>query len=51
MAQPTTESIGTTLGGLRKKLIEEGFAKDEAFQLVLDLVRRGSDFPEILKVE
>ena len=41
------ESIPKTLGTLRKKLIEEGYSPEQAFQIVLDLIRRG-DSPRSL---
>ena len=41
------ESIPSHLGTLRKKLIEEGYSEDQAFQIVLDLIRRG-DSPRAL---
>lgn len=41
------ESIPTHLGSLRKGLIDQGFKEDQAFQIVLDLIRRG-DSPKAL---
>lgn len=37
----TLESIPTALGKMRKGLIDEGFTAEQAFQIVLDLIRRG----------
>ena len=37
----TLESIPTALGRLRKGLIDKGFSDQEAFQIVIDLIRRG----------
>lgn len=34
------ESITTTLGKLRKGLIEQGYTQDQAFWIVQDLIRR-----------
>jgi hypothetical protein len=41
------ESIPEQLGTLRKGLIAKGFEEKEAFQIVLDLIRRG-DSPHAL---
>jgi len=41
------ESIPKHLGTLRKGLISEGYPEDQAFQIVLDLIRRG-DSPKSL---
>lgn len=43
----TLESIPTALGKLRKGLIKEGYDPVQAFQIVLDLIRRG-DSPSSL---
>lgn len=37
----TLESIPPALGKLRKGMIAEGFTEDQAYQIVLDLIRRG----------
>lgn len=42
-----TETIPEVLGELRKKLIDKGFKEDQAFQIILDLIRRG-DSPQSL---
>lgn len=43
----TLESIPTALGKLRKGLIDEGYTPDQAYQIALDLIRRG-DTPTAL---
>lgn len=43
----TLESIPASLGKLRKNLMTEGYTSQEAFQIALDLIRRGSDVPAI----
>lgn len=45
------ESIPTKLGALRKSLIAEGYTSDQAFQIALDLIRRGEDFPAVLMMD
>lgn len=37
----TLESIPTALSKLRTGLIEGGYTADQAFQITLDLIRRG----------
>lgn len=45
---PTTlESIPEKIGELRKGLMAQGFKDEQAFQIVLDLIRRG-DSPRAL---
>lgn len=46
----TTESIPATLGKLRNGLIEAGFDSDQSYQIVLDLIRRGSDGSTVLSL-
>jgi len=42
----TLENIPTRLNNVFNKLHEDGgFTKDQAFQVVLDLIRRGQDIP------
>ena len=41
------EHIPTTLGRMRKGLVDEGFTEDQAFWIVQDLIRR-SDAPKEL---
>lgn len=43
----TLETIPDALGELREGLIAKGFKEDQAFQIVLDLIRRG-DSPKSL---
>jgi hypothetical protein len=42
-----TERIPKTLGKLRKSLLEQGFAEEQTYQIILDLIRRG-DSPHTL---
>jgi hypothetical protein len=37
----TPEPISVVLGNLRTGLIDQGYTQEQAFQIVLDLIRRG----------
>lgn len=39
-----TDTIPTRLGTLRKGLVDQGFSEDQAYQIVLDLIRREGAF-------
>lgn len=50
MAVPL-KTLATALGKLKKDLIEEGYNDEQAFTIVIDLVRRGDVSPEVLSAD
>lgn len=45
------ESIASTLGELRKQLVDQGYNEDQAFWLVQDLIRRSDSVFDMVDLD